>query len=182
MELIEAIMKRRSIRKQKADPIGDDALNQILEAGRWAPSWANTQTWRFIVVRDGTIKDKLAETLRSGNPATDAVRNSPVTLAVCAEMNRAGCRDGAPVTDKEGYWYMYDSGLAMQNMVLTAHSLGIGTVIVGAFDAVKAAEILEVPEGYCVVAITPLGFPAEEGRTPQRKELPEIVFNDKFGA
>jgi nitroreductase len=97
-------------------------------------------------------------------------------------MNRAGYRGGVPVTDKEGYWYMFDTALAMQNLVLTAHSLGIGTVIVGNFDAKKAAEILEVPEGYCVVAMTPLGFPAEEGRTPNRKELSEIVFNDKFGA
>ena len=147
-----------------------------------SPSWANTQTWCFIVVRDDGIKDKLAGTLRSGNPATDAVRNSPITVAFCAEMNRAGCRDGTPVTDKEGYWYMYDSALAMQNLVLMAHSLGIGTVIIGAFDAKKAAEILEVPEGFCVVAMTPLGFPAEEGRPPNRKELSEITFNDKFGA
>ena len=59
--------------------------------------------------------------------------------------------------------------------------LGIGTVIVGAFDAKEAAEILEVPEGYCAVAMTPLGYPAEEGRPPNRKELSEITFEDKFG-
>jgi len=182
MELTEAIRQRRSIRKQKTDPIDDESLGKILEAARWAPSWANTQTWRFIVVRDDSIKDKLAETLRSGNPATDAVRYSPITIVICAEMNRAGCRDAVPVTDKEGYWYMFDTALAMQNLVLMAHSLGIGTVIVGAFDAKKAAEILEVPEGFCAVAMTPLGLPAEEGRTPNRNELSEIVFNDKFGA
>ncbi len=182
MELTEAIKNRRSIRKQKTDPIDEETLQKTLEAVRWAPSWANTQTWRFIVVRDSSIKDKLAGTLSSNNPAADPVRNSPIAVVICSEMNRAGCRDGAPTTDKEGYWYMFDAGLAMQNLVLTAHSLGVGTVIVGAFDAEKAAEILEVPEGYCVVAMTPLGFPAEEGRTPTRKELSEIVFNNKFGA
>ena len=181
MELTEAIRQRRSIRKQKTDPIDDESREKILDAARCAPSWTNTQTWRFVVVLDSTIKDKLAGTLRSGNPATDAVRSSPITVVFCAEMNRAGCRDGAPVTDKEGYWYMYDSALAMQNLVLMAHSLGIGTVIVGAFDAKKAAEILEVPEGFCAVAMTPLGYPAEEGRPPNRKELSEITFNDRFG-
>jgi nitroreductase len=166
----------------KTDPIDDESLEKILEAGRWAPSWANTQTWRFIVVRDNNIKNRLSEILSHNNPATDALRNSPITVVICSEMNRAGYRHGEPTTDKEGYWYMFDSGLAMQNMVLEAHSLGIGTVIVGNFDAKKAAEILEVPEGFCVTAMTPLGFPAEEARTPNRKELSEMVFNDKFGA
>jgi len=182
MELSEVIKNRRSIRKIKSDPIDDEKLKKVLEAGRWAPSWANSQTWRFIVVRDKNIKAEMADTLSSGNAAIEAIKNSPVTIVVCAETNRAGCRDGSPVTDKGGYWYMYDSGLAMQNMVLTAHSLGLGTVIVGAFDAGKAAEILGVPDGYCVVAMTPLGAPAHEGRAPQRKELTEIVFNDRFGA
>ena len=166
----------------KPDPVSDEKLEKVLEAGRWAPSWANTQTWRFVVVRENETKVKLAETLREGNPATEAIKTAPLTIAVCAEKNRAGVRGGEPVTDKEGYWFMYDSGLAMQNMVLMAHSLGLGTVIVGAFDAARAAKVLEVPEDYCVVAMTPLGVPAQEGRTPQRKELSEIVFNEKFGA
>jgi nitroreductase len=182
MELTEAIIKRRSIRKQKADAIGEEAVQKILEAARWSPSWANTQTWRFVVVRDSAIKDRLADTLSSNNPAAGAIRNSPVTIVICAELNRAGCRDGKPSTDKGGYWYMFDAGIAMQNICLTAHSLGIGTVIVGAFDAPKATEILEVPEGYCVVSMVPLGLPDEEGRTPKRKELSEIVYHDKFGA
>ena len=181
MELEEAIRKRRSIRKQKTDPIDDESLEKILEAARWAPSWANTQTWRFIVVRDDGIKDKLAGTLRSGNPATDAVRNSPITVVFCAEMNRAGCRDGTPVTDKEGYWYMYDSALAMQNLVLAAHSLDIGTVHVGEFDAKEAARIIDVPDSFCVVSMTPLGYPDEQPDTKPRKELSEIVFYDKYG-
>jgi nitroreductase len=182
MDVFEAIKNRRSIRKQKTDPIDEDSLQKILEAARWAPSWANTQTWRFIVVRDGSVKDRLAGTLRSGNPATDAVRNSPVTIVICAEKNRAGYKDGKPETNKGDYWYMFDAGVAMQNICLAAHALGLGTVIVGAFNAGAADEILEVPEGYCTVAMTPLGLPAQEGRAPARKELPEIVYKDRFGA
>ena len=70
---------------------------------------------------------------------------------------------------------------AVQNMVLAAHTMGLGTVIVGALDAKKAAEILGVPAGYSVVAMLPLGFPEREGNAPPRKELSEFVFYDKFG-
>jgi nitroreductase len=188
MEVLEAIKTRRSIRHQKSDPIDDETLQTVLEAARWAPSWANTQCWRFVVVRDNNIKTALADTLSkrkrddtvSYNPATDAMKQAPVVIVACAEMGKAGCRDGTPTTDK-GDWFMFDVALAMQNLVLAAHALGLGTVIVGAFDAKKAAEILEIPEGFCVVAMTPLGFPEREGRVTSRKELSEIVFYDKYG-
>ncbi len=189
MEVLEAIKTRRSIRHQKTDPVDDETVQKVLEAARWAPSWANTQCWRFIVVRDSSIKAELASSLHtikrdgdiSDNPAAKAFLQAPVVIAVCAELGRSGCRrDGTPTTDK-GDWYMFDTALAMQNLVLAAHALGLGTVIIGAFDAKKAAEILEVPEGYCVVAMTPLGYPEREGRVTPRKELSEIVFYDKYG-
>ncbi|MFC1933023.1 nitroreductase family protein [Chloroflexota bacterium] len=182
MEVLEVIKNRRSIRQQKTDLIDDETIQKILEAARWAPSWANSQCWLFIVIRDSGIKSELANTLRNGNPATDATRNSPIVIVACAEMGKAGCRDGTPVTDKGVYWYMFDVALAMQNLVLAAHALGVGTVIIGAFDAKRTAEILGVPEGFCVVAMTPLGFLAQEGRTPHRKDLSEIVFHDKYSA
>ena len=189
MEVFEAIKTRRSIRQQKPDPIDDETLLKILEAARWAPSWANTQCWRFIVVRDSNLKAQVADSLSkrkrpdgtiSENAATSAVTEAPVLIVACAEMGKAGYRDAAPVTDK-GDWYMFDIALSMQNLVLAAHALGLGTVIIGSFDAKKVAEILGVPEGFCVVAMTPLGFPAQEGRAPHRKELSEIVSYDKYG-
>ena len=70
----------------------------------------------------------------------------------------------------------------MQNLTLAAHSLGLGTVHVGAFNAKKAADILAVPEGFCVVEMTPLGYPDHEAKAPPRKELSEIAFHDKYGA
>jgi nitroreductase len=69
----------------------------------------------------------------------------------------------------------------MQNLTLAAHALGLGTVHIGAFDAIKVAETLGVPEGYAVVAMTPLGYPDEAPNPRPRKELNEIVFYDKFG-
>ena len=190
MEVLEAIKARRSIRHYKPDPVDDKTLQSVLEAAQWAPSWSNTQCWRFIVVRDNNTKAELAGILGkiikndtlADNPATKAIIQAPVVIIACAKLDRSGYRrDGTPETDKGDYWFMFDVALAMQNLTLAAHALGLGTVIVGALDAKKAAEILCVPEGYCVVAITPLGFPDRESRVIPRKELSEIVFYDKFG-
>jgi nitroreductase len=190
MEVLEAIKSRRSIRHYKADPVDDELLGKVLEAAQWAPSWSNTQCWRFIVIRDNNIKVELANSLVKTvkrpdgavyNPAFNAITQAPVVIVVCAELGRSGISpEGKPDTDK-GDWFMFDVALAMQNLVLAAHALGLGTVIVGALDAKKAADILRVPAGYGVVAMTPLGFPAREGKAPPRKELSDIVSYDWFG-
>ena len=181
MEVLEAIRTRRSIRKYTTDPIDDGKLETVLEAARQAPSWANTQCWHFVVVRDGENKGKLSDTLNETNPAREAIRNAPLVIVACAEMGKAGHKDGEAMTDK-GDWFMFDVALSMQNLVLAAHSLGLGTVYVGRFDAGEAARILSVPEGYRVVAMTPLGYPAETKEPRPRKGLDEIVHYDKWGA
>ena len=184
MEVLEAIKTRRSIRRYKTDPIDDKTIKTVLEAARWAPSWGNTQCWRFIVVRDNNIKAKLAKTLIKvekgdtlvDNPSIEAISSAPVVIVACAELGKSGYELGKSATDKGDWWYMYDVALAMQNLVLAAHSLGLGTVTVGAMDARKAASILEVPEGFCVVEIIPLGYPDQEPKIRPRKELSEIIF------
>ncbi len=196
MDTLEAIRNRRSIRQLKPDKIDDETLGKVLEAGRWAPSWANTQCWRFIVVTDKDLKERLnatrpmrpppspASTSAPPPPMAHPIIDAPVVIAVCAELNKAGVRpDGTPSTDKGGTWYMYDTALATQNLCLAAHALGLGTVIIGGgFDARKASEILKVPQGFAVVVLVPLGYPAQPGRPPTRKELSEIVFYNEFGA
>lgn len=179
MEVMKAIKTRRSIRRYKTTAVDDKTVDLVLEAARWAPSWANTQCWRFIVVRDSSIKAELAEIL-GGNPAADAVRNAPVVIVACAELGKSGYYKGEVATDK-GDWFMFDVALAMQNLVLAAHSLGLGTVHVGFFDAKRVAGILAVPQGLHVVGMTPLGYPDEEPKVRPRKELFEIVFRDKYG-
>ena len=179
MEVLEALKTRRSIRRYKTDPVAEQDLETVLEAARWAPSWANTQCWRFVVVRDDDLKSQIAETLGSYNPAAGAVRNAPLVVVACAQLGKSGCHEGQPITDK-GDWFMFDVALAMQNLVLAAHAVGLGTVHVGAFNASKVAELLAVPEGYCAVELTPLGYPDHEAKMPSRKELSEIVSYDKF--
>ena len=180
MEVLEAIKARRSIRRYKTTPVDDKTLELVLEAARWAPSWANTQCWRFIVVRDSKIKGDLADMIRD-NPATDAIRNAPVVIVACAELGKSGYYDGEAATD-QGDWYMFDVALAMQNLVLAAHSVGLGTVHVGLhFDTKKVARILGIPEGFRAVEMTPLGYPDYEPKPRPRKELSEIIFYDRYG-
>jgi nitroreductase len=189
MEILEAIKTRRSIRKYKSTPVDERMIETILEAARWAPSWHNNQCWRFVVVRNTEIKDKLAGTLIVVDPgrpnrAAEAIKNAPVAIVVCAEVGRSGYsgrEPREPVTDKGEFWYMFDTALAMQNLMLAAHSLGLGTVPAGAFDAKKAAQILGVTPGFCVVSMSPLGYPDETPPARPRKALAEIAFYDKFG-
>jgi len=181
MELLEAIRTRRSIRRYKSTPVDDKTVELVLEAARWAPSWKNTQCWRFIAVRDNNIKSQLANITTFNNPSTDAIRNAPVVIVACAELGKSGYSDGQQASDK-GDWYMFDVALAMQNLVLAAHSLGLGTVYNGLFDAKKAATILNVPAGFCVVSLTPLGYPDQEPEPRPRKELAQIAFYNKFGS
>ncbi len=186
MDVIEAIKNRRSIRKYKADPLDEKTLNMILESARLAPSWANTQCWKFVVVRDAAIKAQIADTMvgiggGAPNPAAGAVRNAPVIIVACAEKCTAGYYGGKPSTDKGDGWLLFDIALAMEHIALTACSLGLGTVHVGLFDAPKVAGILGVPENFMVVEIMPLGYPEFQPNPRPRKEMGDIIFRDKFG-
>ena len=190
MELMEAIKGRRSIRKYRTEPVPEEALKTVLEAARLAPSWSNTQCWRLIVVKNKDTKSKLADTLKGikagrTNPADEAVRTAPVVIAACAELGVTGyCRDESGenklATDKGEAWFMFDVALAMQNISLAAHSLGLGTVHTGLLDAAEAARILGVPENVVVVELLPLGWPDEEPAARPRKEIKEFVFSEKY--
>ncbi len=181
MDVITALRERRSIRKYKPDAIADNDLTAVLEAARWAPSWANTQCWELIIVKDNDTKKKLAETVPSGNPACSALREAPVVIVACAQVGKAGFFKGKPVTDK-GDWYMFDVALAMHNLTLAAHARGLGTVHVGFFDAKEVSRLLEVPENVAVVEMTPLGYPDGTVKPPARKPVQDFVSYEKFGS
>jgi nitroreductase len=180
MDVMETIRGRRSIRKYKTDPIADDVLHTLLEAIRWAPSWANTQCWEVILVKDAKTRSDVTTAFPRGNPALSAIVDAPLLLVLCGKKGLSGYYKGQVATSK-GDWLMFDTGIAMQNLCLAAHSLGLGTVVVGLFDHKKVEEILGVPSGTEVVAMTPVGYPAAEGGTPKRKEISEFVFYEKYG-
>ncbi len=180
MDLLNEIIKtRRTIRKFQDKDIPEDVVDQLMEAVRWAPSWANTQCWEVILIRDKELKKELSQILSPKNPAIPAVEKAPLTLGICAKLGLSGYYKGRALS-KFGDWFMYDLGLATQNLCLTAHSLGLGSVIVGAFDHDKARQILKVPEGYEILALVPVGYPAQEPKPPKRKEVKDFVHKDVF--
>ena len=174
MDLFEALQERRSIRKYKTDPIPEEKLTKILEAARIAPSWANKQCWSFIVVKDENKRNQLADALPDGNPANKAIRQAPVTIVACGDPSASGKIDG-----KE--YYLLDTGLAMQQLMLAAHSEGLGSCWVAWFDEKSVRDILSIPEEEKVVALTPLGSPAKEGTVTPRKGLDEMVYQEQWG-
>ena len=178
-DLKETIQGRRSIRKYEATPVTNEQLKAILEAVQWSPSWANTQVWEVVVVKEAGIKEQLQQALAPKNPATRAMVDAPMILALCAKMGSSGFYGGV-VTTKHQDWYMFDLGIATQSICLTAYDLGLGTVVVGLFDHNRVNEILQVPEGYESVALIPLGHPAKAGVAPKRREISEFVHYDKF--
>jgi len=185
MEVMQAIKERRSVRRYKPEPVSDEAIDTVLDAARWSPSWANSQCWRFVVVRDPETRAELAGALRGTAPgkenrAAAAIRSAPVVIVACAELGKSGYYKGEQMTDKSD-WFMFDVGLAMQNLALAAHAIGLGTVHVGLFEAKEVAKTLEVPADVAVIEMTPLGYPDEEPAAPRRKELAEIVFHGSYG-
>ncbi len=179
-DFMELVRERRSVRKYEPRPVPPEALDAVLEAVRWAPSWANTQCWEIVVVRDAERKRLLQETLpEKGNPARAAMVEAPVVLALCGRLRRSGFYKDQAVT-KFGDWMLFDLGIACQNLCLAAHAAGLGTVVVGLFDHDRARGILKVPDDCELVALIPLGYPANIGSAPKRREIAEFVHPETF--
>lgn len=178
--LIDIIKSRRSIRKYENKPVTDAKIDKLLDAVRWSPSWANTQCWEIVVVKENHHKIELQKCLPPKvNPAAKAVVQAPVVLALCAKAKKSGFYNGTASTTY-GDWCMYDLGIATQSLCLLAHEMGLGTVIIGMFDHQKAARLLELPPGYNVVTLMPLGYPAKTGKPPKRREIIDFSHNEKF--
>lgn len=178
-ELMDIIKGRRSIRRYEDKEIPEADLQKILESVQWSPSWANSQCWEIVVIRDKAMKERVNETLSATNPARKGLPAAPVVLAVCGKTQSSGYYKGEATT-KFGDWIMFDLGIATQSICLTAHSLGLGTVIVGLFDHDQAKQALGVGEGYEVVALIPVGYPAKDSAPPKRREISEFTHYDKF--
>ncbi len=180
METQQCITQRRSVRRFTDQDISNEQLKELMEAARIAPSWANTQCWEFIIVRDQKIKEKLAATMPETNPARKATINAPVVLVACGKLGKSGFYKNNEATNKGDNWYLYDVGLATQNISLAAHDMGLGSVILGLFDADAAGKVLNMPDSVKVVTLIPLGVPVKESKAPPRKPLCEFVFKDTY--
>lgn len=181
MELHDAIMTRRSVRKFTDYYVTDEEINKILEAAQWAPSWSNTQCWEFIVIRDRELIKQVVETYSDTNPARRCSESATVLIAFCGKSDLPGFREGVKKT-KFDSWYMFDLGIAVQNMLLTAHDIGLGSVVVGLMNHAKCAELLNITPPYELLGILPIGKPIElKKEGPKRREISEFTHKEKFG-
>lgn len=184
MGTLEDIKTRRSVRKFLDRPVEPEKLQAVLEAARAAPSWANLQCWRFVVVQDPQVKARISEmsyveayfaTMSyKANPAQKGLAQAPVVIVACADPDQSG-------NLRNKHYYMTDIGIAAQNLMLAAHAVGLGTVFVGVFNEEVLSELLGIPAGIRIVGLFPLGYPQEVDKSgPPRKPLDEIVFYENW--
>ncbi|HTR44370.1 MAG TPA: nitroreductase family protein [Thermodesulfovibrionales bacterium] len=180
MDLFEAIRTRRSVRRFADRPVEEEKLTAVLEAARQAPSWANLQCWRFVVVKNQSIRERLSDLSYvesffaprgyKSNPAKKGIAEAPVVIVACADPAQSG-------SIWEQQYYLTDVGIAAQNLMLTSRALGLGTVFVGVFNEQGVRDLLNIPSGLRVVGMFPLGYPLEEkSEGPARRPLSEIVY------
>ncbi len=168
MDVMEAILGRKSIRSFLERPVEDEKLNAVLDAGRLAPSARNLQDWRFIVVRDPATRKRLAEAARD----QEFVGQAPVVIAACGTSDMV-MTCGQPA-------YALDVAIAVDHMTLAAVAEGLGTCWIGAFYEDKVKQILGIPEHVRVVALLPIGYPAQTPRSTPRKKLDEVVAYERW--
>ena len=159
----ECITGRRSIRQYTDQPVSHELLAQIVETASYAPSWKHTQIVRYIAV-EGEKKAKLAACTSSFPGNGKIMENAPMVVAVTVIKGRSG-----------DAWQMFDAGVASEAFCLTAYEQGLGTVIMGIFDQQEAADLLEIPENQDLIALIPIGYPAEAPVAPKRKPVTDLL-------
>jgi nitroreductase len=164
MEFSELIRKRYSVRAYKPDPVEDDKLRQVLEAARLAPTAANHQPFQIIVIHTAERKAELKRVYHR-----EWFLQAPLVICICAVPGQAWMR-----RDAKSYADV-DAAIAMDHLILAATDLGLGTCWIGAFDPKAAREVLGLPDNVEPIAFTPLGYPADQPGTKERKPLAALV-------
>jgi len=171
MDLMEAIRTRRSIRTYKPTPIPEDALKEVLNAARLAPSADNAQPWKMVVVRDEQTKLKLA----AASNGQKFIAQAPVVVVACGLAGEAYPSVGGYMSSE-----VIDVSIALDHLILAAHERGLGTCWIAAFKEEKVRALLGIPEDVKVVALTPLGYPDENPERTPRKNIEELVSFDRY--
>lgn len=178
MELVEGIKTRRSVRRFEPTPVPRAVIEDIVGAARYAPSWKNSQTARYIVVENRALIRRVARECVLGSDWNRAILEGCPALVVLASVaNCSGCgQDGSFATPKGDRWEMFDAGIAAEAFCLAAHAAGVGSVILGIFDDAGVASVLEIPESLNVSALIAVGYPAEKDvRAPARKDVGDLL-------
>lgn len=169
MDIYEAIEARKSIRRYESRPLAPELIDRVLNAGRLAPSWKNRQCWRFIVVRDAELKKQIGMVV--DNPSAEVYETAPCVLILCADPTDSGTNGGKD-------YYLVDCGICMEHVMLAAAAEGLGTCWVGYFPENPLRALLGVPRDTRIVALSPLGYPAEDPAPRPRQALERMVFDN----
>jgi nitroreductase len=169
MEVFEAISERKSIRAYKEQEVEEEKLTRVLEAARLSPSASNRQEWKFIVVKNGATRKKLA----AASYGQRFVGEAPVIIVACATETKAIMTCGQPA-------HTVDLSIACTHIILEAWEQGLGTCWLGTFNEAEVKEILAIPDRVRVVTMTPLGYPNEPGRPKARKTLDQIICAERY--
>ncbi|HQE94148.1 MAG TPA: nitroreductase family protein [Anaerolineae bacterium] len=170
MEFAELIQKRYSVRAYASTPVEDEKLQQVLWAAQLAPTAANRQPVRVIVVKTAGRETELRRIY-----GAEWFVKAPLVLCICGVKNEAWVRQ------HDGKCYLdVDAAIVTDHIVLMATALGLGTCWIGAFNPDAAREILALPEGVEPILFTPLGYPADNPRPKNRKELAALVKYDHW--
>lgn len=177
MEAMECIRGRRSVRKFTECPVTEEEAAQIVEAASYAPTWKNTQTVRYTFVTDPAVKQRLANECVMGFSHNQGIMSgAPAVMVLSTVTGRSGFeRDGSFSTSQGTHWQSFDAGAAAQTFCLAAHAKGLGTVIMGIYDAEKVAEVIQLPEGEMVSALIAVGHPDEAPAAPARKGVEVLL-------
>jgi nitroreductase len=170
MNVIDAIKTRKSIRSFLDKPVEDAKLSAVLEAGRSAPSAANRQEWRFLIVRDPETRKRIA--MAAGRQTF--VREAPIVIAASAETDNKVMRCGQ-------LSYPIDVAIALDHMTLAAVELGLGTCWIGNFDEQLVKKILGIPDTIRIVKLLPLGYPTDPSAIEKsRLPIEQIVKHERW--
>ena len=172
MDVFEAAQERRSIRSYQDKPVPREKMEKILEAGRLAPSARNIEPWHFIAVTDAEKRKALAKGLFA-----KFLVQAPLVIVAC------GDKKASPD------WYAIDVALAVENMVLTAVSEGLGTCCVGSFSEKDVKAVVKVPENFEVLVMLAVGYPSRKldlsskilNLVRTRKTLSEVASEEEYG-
>jgi nitroreductase len=168
--LLDIIKRRRSVRRFDGATMPKETIEQILEAGRWAPSGANTQPWRFIVVTEKEKLKSVAEYCYYKVFKSRHVGEASAAVVICADPE-AGSQT-----------YVIDTAIAGTNITLMATSLGIGSCWIGAFEEETLKELLHIPADLKIIALIALGYEVGKASIPPRLQLSSIVHYETYDA
>ncbi len=164
VDLLEVIKNRRSIRKFKSKPVEKEKLDKLLEAAEWAPSAGNLQARDVILVTEQKTKEELVKA-KYGRGVQHFILDAPVVIVVCVNQQKA-----LPHGQRGTSLYcIQDATASIQNILLMAYALGLGSCWIGAFDEDSVREVLGIPKHARPIAIIPLGYPDESPRPTPRK-------------